>query len=242
MASRDCPAHDLRSRIEMFADELDRKPHDVPVTLADGTPTTLRYDGASIGSVAFGAMYPSSSISSVPATLLTYTFPGTLDTLAPDDAASLALAGELAEGLMLSTFCREDAPFAHRQPIEPTPSYFRGSEFTRDDPATACEGWHAGAAPDAVHEPVRSAVPTLLIVGEFDPITPPWLSHLAAETLTHARVVEMRGAGHDADSLPCAQRVIRQFLNDPQADLDMRCVDALPAPDFGATQPVAQGS
>ncbi|MBL8157912.1 MAG: alpha/beta hydrolase, partial [Anaerolineae bacterium] len=68
------------------------------------------------------------------------------------------------------------------------------------DPALLplCAAWGAGE-PNAIdNEPVSSAVPTLVVSGEYDPITPPSYAEQAAETLSNSTVLSFPGVGHGA--------------------------------------------
>ena len=47
------------------------------------------------------------------------------------------------------------------------------SAATAETSVKDCDIWKAPAAEPGVAEPVRSAVPTLVLAGRFDPITPP---------------------------------------------------------------------
>ena len=86
-----------------------------------------------------------------------------------------------------------------------------------------CAAWHDPATEPVDRTPVASSIPTLLLSGEFDPITPPRWADLAAGTLTrsHSHVVPMGGHGVGIDT-QCGRALVGTFLNAPGAD---------PAPD-----------
>jgi pimeloyl-ACP methyl ester carboxylesterase len=103
------------------------------------------------------------------------------------------------------------------------------------DPALLplCAAWGAGQ-PDAIdNQPVSSAVPALVVSGEYDPITPPSYGELAAETLSNSTVLSFPGVGHGAVfSSDCAMDIAKQFLADPAAKLDTACIVGMNAPAF----------
>jgi pimeloyl-ACP methyl ester carboxylesterase len=75
-------------------------------------------------------------------------------------------------------------------------------------------------------------VPTLILSGSFDAVTPLAWAYAAAETLPNSRVVEIPGVGHFvAPESPCAQSVIASFLARPDAP-DTSCVASLRPPAF----------
>lgn len=80
---------------------------------------------------------------------------------------------------------------------------------------------------------VVSDVPTLLVTGRYDPITPTSYADLAAKTLLHSAVVEFPNVGHGVvDSSDCANDVFSRFLSHPAGYLDTTCVGEIPAFDF----------
>ncbi|MEW6569301.1 MAG: alpha/beta hydrolase [Chloroflexota bacterium] len=99
-----------------------------------------------------------------------------------------------------------------------------------------CADWPPGGAhmhrPTAAG-PVSSDIPVLLLNGRFDVVTPPRYGEAAARTLSQSTLVTFPNAGHGViGSSECADRVIAQFLADPEADLDLSCVHALSDLDF----------
>lgn len=80
--------------------------------------------------------------------------------------------------------------------------------------------------------PVVSDIPTLLLVGDADPATPPEVARAAAATLRRSQLVEFTGFGHGlftADLLTgqCVSGLVDAFLSKPEDKLDQRCVTAL---------------
>lgn len=79
---------------------------------------------------------------------------------------------------------------------------------------------------------VSAAVPTLLLSGRFDPVTPPAGATRVASRFTPAQHVIFEAGGHvNGLSSPCGQQLLLTFLNNPAARLDTRCAAApLPGP------------
>ena len=97
----------------------------------------------------------------------------------------------------------------------------------------ACQALAGESAPLARRQAAVSDVPALLLSGAFDPITPPALAKLAAETLSRGYVSVFPAESHDLlGSNLCAQLVAYQFLQDPVMPVD-ECLDALPGPQWG---------
>jgi pimeloyl-ACP methyl ester carboxylesterase len=87
-----------------------------------------------------------------------------------------------------------------------------------------CAGWGAGQAEAVENQPVASDVPTLVMAGEFDPVTPPAWGRHAAETLSCAHFYEYPGVGHGASTQECGREMVRAFWDDPAIAPDDRCI------------------
>ncbi|MBI1265095.1 MAG: alpha/beta fold hydrolase [Alphaproteobacteria bacterium] len=95
--------------------------------------------------------------------------------------------------------------------------------------AQVCE--EAGLTPRdrADYALVQTDVPTLIVNGAWDPITPPWLAVYIHEAMPGSRYVEVPYAGHGPTrSMPeCGGQVMREFFdNRDLAGLDAACLEA----------------
>jgi len=73
--------------------------------------------------------------------------------------------------------------------------------------------------------PVTSTVPTLILSGRIDAITPSAWAREVAQTLPNATLVEVAGAGHDVVSWSeCARGIARSFVASPGDKLDTACL------------------
>ena len=80
---------------------------------------------------------------------------------------------------------------------------------------------------------VQTDLPTLLIEGDMDPITPPPLAHLIAPGFSNGTYVEFPYAGHGPSrSVECAGDLLNKFYDNPTADPDLSCVDEMEVPEF----------
>lgn len=136
-----------------------------------------------------------------------------------------SVAGQMAMGMQLSVVCSEDA-FG----LEPDPAQegtLLGNQFS-DFIGAQCELWPKGAMPEDFHEPLRSDVPTIVLQGEFDPVTPPRYGEEVIETLPNARLFVLRGQGHNVVGAGCMPKLVAQFLDTTDAAaLDGECLDDL---------------
>jgi pimeloyl-ACP methyl ester carboxylesterase len=81
--------------------------------------------------------------------------------------------------------------------------------------------------PDPIeNEPVVSDIPTLLVAGRFDPVTPAGWAMDAARHLGNSQLLVFGGSGHGV--LPgsaCAASQVERFLDQPLRYVDGRCAE-----------------
>ena len=75
--------------------------------------------------------------------------------------------------------------------------------------------------------PTGTAVPTLVLAGEFDPVTRPYESqHVAALIGPHARWVVFPRVGHNVRAFsPCGAKIAGDFIDNPARTPDTSCAD-----------------
>ncbi|MBV9747333.1 MAG: alpha/beta hydrolase [Acetobacteraceae bacterium] len=85
------------------------------------------------------------------------------------------------------------------------------------DFARACAIWRVPPVDAAFQAPVASAIPTLLLAGQYDPITSLQDARRAARTLSHATVVLVPGSGHGAafSGAACPVSIMMAFYDQP---------------------------
>ena len=137
---------------------------------------------------------------------------------------------DMSVGLQLAVDCYELAPFNPQLEVEAAEKKFPDlrlfHEFTTDH--AICDAWHDVRADAAESLPVYSEIPTLILAGEFDPITPPGYGKVAASTLRASTFVEIPAVGHGVSgSSECTRSLHSRFLADPTNPLDTRCVQHL---------------
>ncbi|WP_258807371.1 alpha/beta hydrolase [Pseudidiomarina sp. CB1] len=132
---------------------------------------------------------------------------------------------ELYMGLTLSVLCSEDLPRASDELLaEDGDNTFIGSR-TGDAFIEMCSVWPTAERPSDWFNPVESSVPTLLLSGELDPVTPPAWGELAGETLTQSRHLVAPHGAHTIVGHTCANKLAAQFIKDRDlAALDESCL------------------
>ena len=91
-----------------------------------------------------------------------------------------------------------------------------------------CEEWGARIADEIEDEPVTSDIPTLILAGEYDPITPPVWGKMVAEDLSNSFFFEFPAVGHGASVLnECPLSITLDFLNNPTTRPNIDCIAEL---------------
>ncbi len=139
-------------------------------------------------------------------------------------------------GMQLSVICAEDFP---RLTLEEAEKQAQGSMFWPHVMSTqraGCEFWPRGTVQPSFYEPVQSSIPTLIMSGEIDPVTPPVWGEEIARTLSNSKHVVMPGTGHTAGGTGCGRRLIEAFIDaGTHANLDTSCVQKVTRPPYFVT-------
>ncbi len=142
---------------------------------------------------------------------------------------------EQMAGLYYSVECRETTAFldgpAREKAIAGAGIY--GLVAHANTGPALCPVWRVPAAAPAEKQPVRSEVPTLLLSGSYDWLTPaPW-AEMARQTLPNARHVEFRAMGHAVTANDdCADALLGQFIEQPDPKRVPACLGDNAPPRF----------
>jgi pimeloyl-ACP methyl ester carboxylesterase len=93
--------------------------------------------------------------------------------------------------------------------------------------ADGCRGLQLKAPDPNDIMAVQSSVPTLILVGALDPITPPRYGKLISESLSKSQLVVAPETGHFVQGTACGQALVEAFLATPKEPLDASCTAAL---------------
>ncbi len=148
------------------------------------------------------------------------------------------LAVQLYAGMTLTVICAEDAPFidlpAARRAADGT--FLRNSLNTTV--LDACKGWPRAPLPNDYSEHVRSDIPTLMLSGAADPVTPPRHAEEAGRFLTNHLHVRIPNAGHLDILSACEVGLVTEFYEAGSVEnLDTSCVARRPPRRFAGTRP-----
>ncbi|MDM8527944.1 alpha/beta fold hydrolase [Anaerolineales bacterium HSG24] len=144
-----------------------------------------------------------------------------------------------SEGMFHSVTCRDEYSYTAYETVEqkivsqaPT-ALQENLLYDSSSMFESCELWGAGQAPAYADEAVVSDIPTLILTGEYDPVTPTSWGELALETLENGYLYEFRGFGHAVSSEPgCAADMMTEFFSNPTVAPNSDCLQDIPNPNF----------
>ena len=100
-----------------------------------------------------------------------------------------------------------------------------------DSALTQCQIWNVKPEAAKLEQPVQSTIPTLIMEGAYDPITPPSNGMEAAKTLSKSYQILVPSTGHGVflSSQACPVQVGEAFLQKPEEAPDTGCLQQMPA-------------
>jgi pimeloyl-ACP methyl ester carboxylesterase len=222
---------DLRAVFFDTVERLNEEPASFQVTNAlTNESYDMSLEGDSMMGLLFEFLYLTEVLPSLPQIIYDAS-QGNFDKVALVYGSLLAQADVVSTGMQFSVQCNEELAFSSPQEFESVLAAYPQWKGVFEGPVVGkiafdvCAGWDSGQADPIENQAVRSDVPTLILAGEYDPITPPAWGQHAAETLTHSYFFEYPGVGHGASlSGDCPRGMMLAFLDDPSAAPDDACI------------------
>jgi pimeloyl-ACP methyl ester carboxylesterase len=135
-------------------------------------------------------------------------------------------------GVYFTITCSESVPYITEAEIAHRTAGTILGEYRTRRHQRACEEWPRAALPEDYFEPVKSALPVLMLSGDIDPSTPMELAEAASKFLPNAKQIILRNTPHSYGS-DCAQKLILEFIASGSAqELDASCAARLRRPPF----------
>jgi pimeloyl-ACP methyl ester carboxylesterase len=137
-----------------------------------------------------------------------------------------------AWGLYHSVLCSEDVARISLRDIERGSSRAIASVEQAYERQVICKDWPKTDLPPTYFEPFRSPVPTLLISGYLDPVTPPKWAEVARRSFPNS-VHLIVPAAHSFPRVPCMGAIGQQFMRTGDVkNLDSSCIAKMTRPPF----------
>jgi len=217
---------DIAASFVALKNKLDKK----PVTVSVAHAVTGRVEKVSFGRQEFaGAVrllaYSPSSIAMLPLLVAEAASGNYQPLVAQFQMTAMSMSDTLALGMHNAVMCTEDVPFYVAASIDKAAldASFMGP-VQLEALGAICSVWPAGPIDDDFKQPLSTTIPTLLLSGSADPITPPRFADMAARNLKKAWLLTGKNQGHGQITVGCMPRIIELFIDNEQlGDGDADC-------------------
>ena len=220
---------DVGATITAVRDRYNAIPITVDVDLDDGKgPQTFVITGDDAMGGLFNALYDADLIPLLPSIL---------DGLAAGDTGvvpellrrGVRFSSGQADAMQMSVDCADNAGLEG----EPAGGVLPEPGRTRLLVTNAlCSEWPVEPTSPTFNQAVSSSLPTLVLAGLYDPVTPPAGSEAVAGRLTNATFGLWPNQGHAVTGEPCATTIELAFLAAPTAPVDLGCLASIRGPAF----------
>jgi pimeloyl-ACP methyl ester carboxylesterase len=235
---------DLENIFWELVDQFNASPVTFPVTQPlSGETYDVLVDGDSLIGFLFQSLYATEIIPFLPK-IIYDARNGSYDIMAMVMGSFLADTEFISHGMYYSVQFNEELPFSTPEELAAAcddcpklQSFFYGTCNTEEGVYSIAQTWGAGKADPLENEPVTSDIPTLILTGEYDPVTPPAWGQMVAGDLTNDYYFEFPGVGHGVtlSGEECPLDIALAFLNNPAAEPASLCIADMDGPDFFTT-------
>lgn len=166
-----------------------------------------------------------------------------------DESFFQALAGAMSEGgfgdgsagMQMAVICNDGdqgaQELANRRDAAEHPVFGQvlGSAEANARDTSLCLELGMPPRPSEQYAAVETDIPTLLIEGDMDPITPPPNARAILPGFSNGTYIEYAYAGHGPTrSVPCSGHMLNRFYDDPSAAPDLSCPESMEEPELWA--------
>ena len=136
-------------------------------------------------------------------------------------------------GLLLNITCNEDYPRISDDDYLLDANNDFGGDDSHLSFKLSCPLWPQYRPNEDFYKPVVANIPTLILSGDLDPVTPPSNGEYSANSLPNNKHIVVKNAAHTVAMTTCASDIINEFLTslNPNA-LDETCLDDIPKESF----------
>ncbi len=143
-------------------------------------------------------------------------------------AGDFSANGPVAQLMHLAVVCSEDIPRLTPALRKDDEAGLTASLLTRM--LSLCAMMNVAPAPQQT--PTAIKAPVLMLSGANDPVTPPRRAQAAGELMAKVQHLTVAHVGHGISQLGCAPRLLREFLDQPERQVNAACLKEIPAPTF----------
>ena len=124
-----------------------------------------------------------------------------------------SLEQQIANGMHFAVVCSEDAPRWDQSDVSEAAvaATYIGTSFMTAM-RTVCEQWPRGPVDAEFSKPLVSALPTLILSGGNDPVTPARYGEQVHAGLSKSKHLVLAGQGHGQIGIGCVPRLVAEFI------------------------------
>lgn len=224
---------DLGQRLQDLMAELEQEPIRVEIEdWVSGDSDTIFVDGDTLAGVVTSSLYSTSQFVDLPE-VVEQLENGESDGLATFLSQDRTGERFFTSGMFYAVACQEEISFSDPEAVaEALPDdpfglddKFNLASNTGPNAFKTCAAFENGTAPESSNIAVTSDISTLVMAGDFDPVTPTAWAALAAETLPNSYLVVAKNGSHGISGGECGSAIVTKFLVDPTTAPDASCLD-----------------
>lgn len=217
-------------------ERLERDPVEVRVTNPyDGKDYTVLMNGQSLISALFQMLYDTDNLPQLPKLIYAAHEKRDYTEMTTWAALWLFASDYFSYGMFYSVECISELGFSTRAELVAAAALFprQLDAFNGDNFFDQCQQWVNGSVDARENQAVESAIPTLVLAGELDPVTPPDYGRLTAATLRNSAFFEFPAMGHGVSiAADCPRDIALAFVANPTAAPSGACIAGMPTPVF----------
>lgn len=191
-------------------------------------------DGSRLLGAVFQALYSPESFAAIPE-MVGQLENGNTETLAVLTGLGITNGPFISHGMYTSVMCHDflaeltpDSAWGAGETGDPLVDGF-GDTF-EEEATQFCDVFQTGSADASIIEPVTSDVPTLMLAGAYDPITPPSFATAIEPGFSNGQLAVLPHAGHGVVGDECGMAIALDFFADPTSDVDRSCIEGSSEP------------
>ncbi len=191
-----------------------KQPVEATVTPRGRPPVKVSMTLGDFGYAVRGVLYRADQSRELPARIAAAATTGNLDWFAQRYWSRAAdFEEDFADGLHLAAVCNEETVWIRDADVGPaTAGSFIGT-YLIDEYRAACKGWPRVRVDSTFRRPLTAPIPTLLVSGLFDPVTPPRIAERVARYLPVARHI-VDSTSHHGSSFGCARPAVMHVVRE----------------------------
>lgn len=141
--------------------------------------------------------------------------------------------GGIYMSVLLNIACNEDFPLISNAEWDADADNKFARNISHEVIRKVCPVWPKYTPSPFLYEPVTADIPTLILSGNLDPVTPPAYGDIADKMLPNSRHIIAEHIGHIVASNKCGVGIVAEFIDELDLEaVDASCLEELPAESF----------